>query len=80
MKIDTTAAWLKGADRYSKLAAARTNAGAGVRLAWLVLADYCVHQWASDHGGPTLETVLLAESLVGERLDEVVAGLAKESA
>jgi hypothetical protein len=79
VKIDTTAAWRKGADHYSKLAA-RANAGAGVQLACLVLADYCVHQWSGDYGGPPLEMVLLAEGLVGERLDEVVAGLAKESA
>ncbi len=74
-KIDTAEAWRRGADHYKKLATARADEGTSVQLACLVLADYCLHQWAGDYGGPTLEMVQLAESTVGDRLDEVVSAL-----
>lgn len=70
-------AWHKGAERYNKLATERSDEGTSVQLACLVLAQYCVHQWSGDYGGPTLEMVALAENTVGERLDEVVDTLTK---
>jgi hypothetical protein len=66
-------AWGTVAARYKKLATERADEGTSIQLACLVLADYCAHRWSEDHGGPTLEMVLLAENTVGERLDEVVA-------
>lgn len=65
-------AWHKGADRYLQLATERVVEGNGVQLACLVLAEYCAHRWSGNYGGPTLEMVLLAEKIIGERLDEVV--------
>jgi hypothetical protein len=78
-KIDTAEAWRRGADHYKKLATTRADEGTGVQLACLVIADYCLHQWAGDYGGPTLEMVQLAENTVGDRLDEIVAGLLAEA-
>ena len=66
-------AWKKLADRYSKLAAERADEGASVQLGCLVLAERCVHEWSTDLGGPTPEMVTLAEHVVGEYLDEMIA-------
>lgn len=69
----TSEAWRKGAEHYRKLADERADEGSSVQLACLVLADYCAHRWMGDHGGPTLEMIMLAENTVGDSLDEVVA-------
>ncbi len=73
-------AWRKGADRYRKLATERADEGTSVQLACLVIADYCVHEWSGDYGGPSLEMVALAENTLGEQLDEVITALTKEDA
>lgn len=71
--VATKDAWSNTADYYRKRAQGCSDEGAGVQLACIVLADYCAHRWAEDHGGPTLEMIMLAEEAVGDRLDEVVA-------
>jgi hypothetical protein len=74
-------AWRKLADYYSKLAAERADEGTGVQLACLVIADYCVHEWSGDYGGPTREMAALAENTIGESLDDQLAAeLAKAEA
>lgn len=65
-------AWLRAADHYKKLARARADEGTGVELACLVLADYCIHRWTGDLGGPTEEMVALAENTAGVNLDDFV--------
>lgn len=76
MHPDLVEAWRQGAVHYAKLAAARTSEDdAPERLALLVLADYCTHHWSSNRGGPSLEMVLVAEGIVGHRLDAMVAHL-----
>lgn len=65
-------AWRKIAEHYQKLATARSSEGPGVQLACLVLADYCASLWTGSRG-PSLAMVALAEHLVGDRVDEVVA-------
>lgn len=67
------AAWRKLADYYNKLADERADEGTSVQLACLVLADYCVHEWSGDYGGPTRVMVALAENTAGESLDEKIA-------
>jgi hypothetical protein len=72
-----TACWKKLfeklADHYRSLATERADEGASVQLGCLVLAEHCVHEWSTDLGGPTPEMVTLAEHVVGEYLDEMVA-------
>jgi hypothetical protein len=69
----TQDAWRKIAEHYQRLSTTRKSEGLGVQLACLVLAEYCVHLWTGDGGGPSLAMVAIAEHLVGERVDEVVA-------
>ncbi len=74
-------AWRKLADYYNKLAADRADEGTSIQLACLVIADFCVHEWSGDYGGPTREMVALAENTIGESLDEKLAAeLAKAEA
>lgn len=70
-------AWHRGAEHYRELATTRAAEGPSVQLACLVLAQYCVFEESGDYGGPTPEMVALAESVVGEGLDAVVATLEK---
>jgi hypothetical protein len=77
--VTTADAWKLGASHYAKLAVERADEGTSIQLACLVLADYCMHQWSGDWGGPTLEMVALAENTVGDRLDEIVAALMKDA-
>jgi hypothetical protein len=68
------------AEHYQKLAARSGSEGHAVQLARLVLAEYCVHLWTGDHGGPSLAMVAIAEHILNERVDETVAAaLAKIS-
>lgn len=48
---------------HAKLAGEHTDAS--YQLACLILADYYVHQWSGDHGGPHQEMVQLAEKILG---------------
>lgn len=72
-------AWRKLADYYKGLATERADEGTSVQLACLVLADYCLHQWVGDYGGPTPEMVALAENTAGEYLDEKIAAALTKS-
>lgn len=67
------AAWDKLAKYFNQLAAERADEGTGIQLACLVLAQYSVHEWSGDHGGPSREMVALAENTVGACLDELFA-------
>ena len=73
MSAATHAAWQRIAEHYKRLSVARASEGPGVQLACLVLAEYCAHLWAGTSGGPSLAIVALAEHVLGDRLDEVVA-------
>lgn len=73
MSAEAHAAWRRIAEHYAKLARERADDGPAVQLACLVLADYCVHLWSGSGGGPSLPMVALAEHLLGERVDIVVA-------
>jgi hypothetical protein len=63
----------KLAEHYRSLATERADEGASVQLGCLVLAERCAHEWSTDLGGPTPEMVTLAEHVVGEYLDEMIA-------
>lgn len=66
-------AWRAIADHFKHAATRRQSEGPAVQLACLVLAEYCDHLWAGSDGGPTLAMLALAEHLVGDRVDDVVA-------
>ncbi len=70
---NTRDAWRAVAEHYNKLSTERASEGPGVQLACLVLADYCARMWTGSGGGPSLAMVALAEHVVGDRVDEVVA-------
>jgi len=59
---DQIQTWQRSADHYAKLAGEHTDASS--QLACLILANYCVHQWSGDHGGPSQEMVQLAEKIL----------------
>jgi len=65
-------AWRAIAEHYHKLAAKRSGEGPSVQLACLVLAEYCAALWTGSRG-PSLAMVALAEHIVGDRVDEIVA-------
>jgi hypothetical protein len=65
-------AWRAIAAHYQRLATQRSAEGPGVQLACLVLADYCASLWTGARG-PSLAMVALAEHILGDRVDEVVA-------
>ena len=71
--MSTQDAWRKIAEHYKRLSTERKAEGPGVQLACLVLAEYCAHLWAGNSSGPSLAMVALAERIVGDRVDEVVA-------
>lgn len=71
--MNTKDAWRAIAEHYKKLSVTRAAEGPGVQLACLVLAEYCAHLWVGTSGGPSLAMVALAEHVVGDRVDEVVA-------
>ena len=60
---DEIQSWRQDADHYAKLAGEHTDTSS--QLACLILADYCVHQWSGDPGGPYQEMVQLAEEILG---------------
>ena len=70
--MNTKEAWNAIAIHYQRLAVMRSNEGPAVQLACLVLADYCACLWAGQRG-PSLAMVALAEHLLGDKIDEVVA-------
>jgi len=70
--MSTREAWNAIAVHYQRRAIERSSEGPAVKLACLVLADYCTSLWAG-HRGPSLAMVALAEHVVGEQVDEVVA-------
>jgi hypothetical protein len=70
--VSAALAWRSAADHYKVLAKERADEGTSVQLACLVLADYCVHRWVGDLGGPTEEMVALAENTAGVCLDDFV--------
>jgi hypothetical protein len=72
MSAHTHDAWRKIAEHYKQLSNTRRSEGPGVQLACLVLAEYCVHLWVGDSGGPSLAMVAIAEHIVGAQVDEVV--------
>lgn len=68
----TQDAWRNIAEHYHKLAAQRSSESPSIQLACLVLAEYCASLWTGSRG-PSLAMVVLAEHVLGERVDEVVA-------
>lgn len=68
-------AWARAALRSRDLA---QKSPAPVQLAYLVFSDHCTHRWLGDGGGPTLEMIMVAESVVGRPLDEFVVWAAGE--
>jgi len=70
---NTRDAWRAIAEHYKKLSVTRASEGPGVQLACLVLADYCAHLWTGSGGGPSLAMIALAEHMVDDNVDEVVA-------
>ena len=77
----TTAAhaWSNIAEHYHKLAQKRKDEDPSVQLACLVLADYCEALWTGERG-PSLAMVAIAEHLIGEDGDGVVAAELKKMA
>ena len=67
-----THAWSNIAAHYQKLALKRKDEGPSIQLACLVLADYCEALWTGQRG-PSLAMVAIAEHLIGEDVDGVVA-------
>jgi hypothetical protein len=65
-------AWSNIAAHYQKLAQKRKDEGPSIQLACLVLADYCEALWTGQRG-PSLAMVAIAEHLIGEDVDGVVA-------
>jgi hypothetical protein len=70
--LNTRQAWNTIALHYQRQAIVRSSEGPAIQLACLVLSDYCTALW-SGHRGPSLSMVGLAEHLLGDRIDEVVA-------
>jgi len=76
MTVAKAASWRRGIDYYTNLAEERATEGAAIRLGCLVLASFCIHEWSGDCGGPTPDMVQLAEQIVGDCLDSVIASAA----
>ena len=72
MISETHAAWKKIAQHYVRLSNERASEGMGVKLACLVLAEYCGALWAGTNG-PSLAIVAIAEQIVGTDVDDVIA-------
>ena len=70
--------WRVVAERY-QTQAADSRKGPAAQLARMVIADYCARMWNGSQGGPSLAMVALAEHILGESVDEVIAAeLAKD--
>jgi hypothetical protein len=66
---DMDKAWRALAERFEKLAEARSAEGTSIQLAYLVLAQHCARE-ICDVRGPTLEMVALAEGVTGQNLED----------